>query len=166
MEFVAGNIYIRPFPLEKAGMTCPGHAHNFDHVTYVVKGKVHVRAVIFDADRIKELLGSVYQNIHNFVETYTNTLSVGGLQLERKFMRLVQEPISVPAGIEVSRDDGTISFVQEQDFAAGEFLLIKANALHTITSLVDDSLFHCVYSHRTPQGEVSEVYTGWNPAYV
>jgi hypothetical protein len=49
MELVLGNIFIRPFYLSTdrtktgfpANLTC--HAHNFDHVTYVRRGRVRVR---------------------------------------------------------------------------------------------------------------------------
>ena len=43
MEYTLGNIFVRPFRLEKAGDVMAGHTHNFDHVTYVVRGAVHAR---------------------------------------------------------------------------------------------------------------------------
>lgn len=56
--------------------------------------------------------------------------------------------------------------VVEKEFKAGEFCLVKAEVEHTITALSDDTLFHCIYSHRTPQGDVVQEFTGWSPAYV
>lgn len=106
MEFAAGNVFIRPNDLPRAGDCVRGHRHNFDHVTYVVRGAVHVRGV---------------------------------------------------------KPDGA---VVEKDFAAGEFFLIKAEVEHEITATVDGTLFHCVYAHRTPQGDVVQEFTGWAPAYV
>lgn len=44
--------------------------------------------------------------------------------------------------------------------------LIRAGVCHRITALEDGSLGHCIYAHRTPQGEVVQEYTGWGPAYV
>lgn len=44
MEFVSGNIYIRT-PLDgtlKVNETVVGHAHNFDHTTYVKAGAIEV----------------------------------------------------------------------------------------------------------------------------
>ncbi len=105
-EFAAGNIFVRPNPLPKAGDRVLGHKHNFDHVTYIVKGAVHIRAV---------------------------------------------------------KPDGTVIV---RDFAAGQFCLIKAEVEHEITATTDDTLFHCIYAHRTSQGEVVQDYTGWEPAYV
>lgn len=56
--------------------------------------------------------------------------------------------------------------VIERDFSAGDFCLIKAEVIHTITALMDDTLFHCIYAHRTPQGDVVQEFTGWGAAYV
>ena len=47
-------------------------------------------------------------------------------------------------------------------------LLIEANARHKFTYLGPQNTIGkawCIYSHRTPQGEVSLVNTGWNNAY-
>lgn len=56
--------------------------------------------------------------------------------------------------------------VIEQDFHAPAHFLVKADVKHEIRALVDDSEFWCVYSHRTPQGDVVEENTGWMSAYV
>lgn len=53
----------------------------------------------------------------------------------------------------------------EREFVAPAHVLIKAHVEHLITALEDDSVYWCVYSHRTPQGEVSVEYDGWNSAY-
>lgn len=60
--------------------------------------------------------------------------------------------------------------VIERDFGEGTELglrhfLVLANSEHEITALVDNIEYWCVYSHRTPQGEVTQVYTGWEDAY-
>ena len=46
------------------------------------------------------------------------------------------------------------------------YILIRAGVEHEITALEERTKFDCVYSHRTPQGEVVEEYTGWDQAYV
>lgn len=38
MEYVSGNIYVREMRFERAGDIVDGHAHNFDHTTYVAHG--------------------------------------------------------------------------------------------------------------------------------
>jgi quercetin dioxygenase-like cupin family protein len=54
----------------------------------------------------------------------------------------------------------------DREFHAPAHCLILAGVEHEITALADDTAYWCVYSHRTPQGEVSQVYTGWEEAYV
>ncbi len=48
MEWISGNVFIRPTTFEKAGGKVSGHKHNFDHTTIVFKGSVHVRGVLPD----------------------------------------------------------------------------------------------------------------------
>jgi len=48
VEWVSGNIFIRPMKFEKAGNKINGHKHNFDHTTIVFKGAVHVKALTPD----------------------------------------------------------------------------------------------------------------------
>lgn len=54
---------------------------------------------------------------------------------------------------------------KEQDFKAGQHFLVLANWEHEITALEDNVEFSCIYSHRTPQGEVVLEKTGWEEAY-
>ncbi len=45
MDIAAGgNFFIRPNYLEKAGDKTVGHTHNFDHVTIIFSGAVHILA--------------------------------------------------------------------------------------------------------------------------
>lgn len=53
MEYSAGNIQIRPNYLQKKGDVVDGHAHNFDHVTVVFEGSIHVRATLPSGDIIE-----------------------------------------------------------------------------------------------------------------
>lgn len=46
------------------------------------------------------------------------------------------------------------------------WVLIEAGVKHRITALEDNSLGHCIYAHRNPQGEVVQEYDGWQAAYV
>lgn len=105
MEWISGNIFIRPMEFEKAGQVCPGHTHRFDHTTVVFKGAVRVKAKTPDG-------------------------------------RLIEREFTAPA----------------------HFLVLK-DVEHEITALVDDTMVWCVYSHRTPQGDVVQDYNGWGGAY-
>ncbi len=104
MEWVSGNIFIRPNPLPKAGDRVEGHKHNFDHTTIVFKGAVHVRASLPDGGKI------------------------------------------------------------ERDYVAPAHFLVRKDVEHEITATVDDTEFWCVYSHRTPQGDVVQEWDGWEAA--
>lgn len=106
MEFVSGNIFVRPNLLACAGDCINGHKHNFDHTSFFIRGSFNVVATL---------------------------------------------------------PDGA---TREVSVKAGDHLLIKADVTHKITALEDDCLFHCIYSHRRPQGDVSVEETGWREAYV
>lgn len=110
MEFVSGNVYIREMRFDKAGDQVHGHAHNFDHTTYVAAGALRIEELATD--------GAVFRSV------------------------------------EKRATDGR------------NWVLIKAGTMHRITSLMDGSLGHCIYSHRSPMGDVVEHYDGWPPAYV
>jgi hypothetical protein len=56
--------------------------------------------------------------------------------------------------------------VIEHDFHAPNHLLIRKDVTHEITALEDGTECWCVYSHRTPQGEVTQIDTGWPDGYV
>lgn len=49
--------------------------------------------------------------------------------------------------------------------AGYNWCLIKAGVIHRLTALEDDSMGHCIYSHRDPQGEVIQLADGWTTAY-
>ena len=105
MEWVSGNVMIRPNLLAKAGDVLPGHLHNFDHTLIVFKGSLRIHGECPDA-------------------------------------RIV-----------------------EKEFVAPSHALVLKDVIHTITALQDDTEFWCVYSHRHPNGEISQEWTGWNDAY-
>lgn len=42
MEYVSGNIFIREMRFLRAGDVVDGHAHNFDHTTYVTRGALQI----------------------------------------------------------------------------------------------------------------------------
>lgn len=58
--------------------------------------------------------------------------------------------------------DGT---TLERDFTAPSHFLVRAEVEHEITFL-QDGRFWCVYSHRDPQGRITQEHTGWGPAYT
>lgn len=107
MEFASGNIFIREMHFVHAGNVVDGHAHNFDHTTYVIRGAIRIES-LNDDDTVKQTIVKKACMGHNWV-------------------------------------------------------LIKAGVRHRITALEDDSMGHCIYSHRTPQGKIVQENDGWTP---
>ena len=116
MEWVSGNIFIRPMPsrLDKAGDTVEGHSHNFDHTSVVMRGAARFEATLHDGRTVS-------------IDRFAADAEHGDSRCH---------------------------------------VLIKAGVTHKITALADDTIVWCVYSHRSPKGEVVQNYTGWEDAYV
>lgn len=64
-----GNVYIRPMELAKAGDIVQGHTHNFDHVTHIFKGSVHLKA--FEVDANDQPIGDVVERDYK-ANSYVN----------------------------------------------------------------------------------------------
>lgn len=109
MEFVSGNIFIREMRFPKAGDVVDGHAHDFDHTTYVARGALRIER-----------------------------LGVDG-KVERSVVKRASD--------------------------GHNWVLIRAGVWHRLTALEDDSMGHCIYSHRNPQGNVVQVDEGWAQAH-
>jgi quercetin dioxygenase-like cupin family protein len=71
----------------------------------------------------------------------------------------------IKGSVRIVTSDDTGTVLWQKTFKAGQWVLIKAELLHEITGLEDNSEFVCVYSHRTPQGEVCVEYNGFDDAY-
>lgn len=54
--------------------------------------------------------------------------------------------------------------VIERDFAAPDHFLVRADVEHLIVATESGTEFWCVYSHRAPQGDVVQAWTGWEDA--
>lgn len=105
-EWISGNVFLRENLLENKGDKCIGHKHNFDHTTFVLRGSIHVKAIL---------------------------------------------------------PDGRI---QEGDFGGDNYhFLTRAGVEHELIANEDNTLFVCTYAHTTPQGTISQVWTGWRKAY-
>lgn len=150
MEFVSGNIFIREKAFQESGAKVAGHCHNFDHTTIFFGGRWRVR----------------------------------------KWKRAVEEDGRAMLG-----NDGRPLWIMTKEitFDAPHWLLIEADARHEFEFLGttvpgwmepfidklpsdDQEEFRrrhnltqqrnwCIYAHRTPQGDVVQEYTGWEPAY-
>lgn len=67
--------------------------------------------------------------------------------------------------IKGTKPDGTVAELTISCTDDYPFILVEKDVVHEITALVDDCVVHCVYAHRTPQGDVIQEYTGWDDAY-
>lgn len=109
MEYVSGNIFIREMRFPYSGYQVDGHAHDFDHTTYIATGRVRI-------ERLAE--------------------------------------------------DGTVERSVEKSAAHGfNWILIRAGVRHRLTAIGGPALGHCIYAHRTPQGEVVQEFNGWLEAH-
>ena len=53
-----------------------------------------------------------------------------------------------------------------REFEAPAHFLVKADWTHRIVALAPQTWVWCVYAHRTPQADVVQEWTGWEPAYT
>ena len=52
-EWIAGNLFIRPHTMKDKGERIETHKHNFDHLTVVFKGSVHIKAKLPQGQEIE-----------------------------------------------------------------------------------------------------------------
>lgn len=55
MEFVSGNIFVREMRFTSAGDVVEGHAHNFDHTTYVARGALRIDQIDASGSVVKSV---------------------------------------------------------------------------------------------------------------
>jgi len=142
MEFISGNIYVRPNLLEKKGDKTAGHLHKFDHTTIFFRGSFHIRA----ARKYRQYECAACHHVFESRLTISPDCPSCGDKIDKKNIGEREE------------------LVAERDFTAPSHCLIKADIEHEIVALEDSSLYWCVYSHRTPQGKVTQIYEGWDAA--
>ena len=141
MEWSSGNIYIRPNKMELKGDTIDGHEHHFDHTTIVFTGSVRVQgSYVYHKMRC--------QNCKHEWES-------------RKPERICPQCKSDLTNRISLRSE----MIADREFKAPSHFLVKAQVVHKITALEDNTEYWCVYSHRTPQGEIVQNYTGWPDSY-
>jgi hypothetical protein len=167
MERISGSIFIRPNLTGAAGGGVLGHTHNFGHTTFFTKGWHLVRAVLPDGTEIiRQFCSPEYRAMrelqrHYQPEKIKTVYRLPDLQDQDfpgrvRFNLVFRLPWEMPPA-------GAV----EIPFApVGNHALIKAEVLHEIVGLSDDAEFLCVYSHRTPQGDVTEEVTGFYEGYV
>lgn len=67
--------------------------------------------------------------------------------------------------IEILGPDGEVQQASDKRAIDGRnWALIRAGAIHRITALEDNTTAHCIYAHRSPQGDIVQEWTGWEAA--
>lgn len=153
MEYNSGSIRFRRMEgLEgfKAGYVVEGHTHNFDHTTILFSGRWRARKWI---PAVHEDGSSVLDNEGQPVWMLIQDIERDGpwsLLIEAKAKHeFTFIGFPVPEWMEtflakLSPDDAA-EFREQHNKTLGKGW--------------------CVYSHRTPQGDISETDTGWHQAY-
>lgn len=62
-------------------------------------------------------------------------------------------------------ENGKVVRVVEKHAGPKSWVVIAAGVRHRLTALEDNTFYHCIYAHRTPQGDVVESFDGWQGAY-
>ena len=107
-----------------------------------VSGNIYIREMEF------EKAGNVVEgHTHNFDHT---TYIVRGSVL-----------------IESLNEDGSVkNSIIKKASMGHNWVLIKAEVKHRLTALEDNSMGHCIYSHRNGDSEIQQEYDGWSSGYV
>jgi quercetin dioxygenase-like cupin family protein len=63
-------------------------------------------------------------------------------------------------------DGNPIQTVVKRAVDGHNWVLILKDVCHRLTALEDNSMGHCIYSHRNPQGEVVQIYEGWDKGTI
>lgn len=110
--------------------------------TDLVSGNIYVRQMVLAKD------GDIIDGHgHNF--DHTTYIPRGGARFDL-----------------LGETDEVLKTVVKRATDGYNFILIRAGVRHRITATEDNTLLHCVYAHRNPQGDIVQEYDGWTPAYV
>lgn len=156
-EFQSGNNFIRPNSLAKAGDVTHGHKHNFDHTTIVFAGSVAVKAKLPDGRVVEGTFDAPGQEARRILAARIADLA--DAVAEHGYGKGIRASIDALLAVAPPRPPD----LPPAD-AVGYFL-VKAGVEHEITAREDGTIYWCVYSHRTPQGEVVQEYAGFEEAY-
>ena len=123
-----------------------------------VSGNVYIREMAF----VKA--GDTHVgHFHNF--DHTTYVVRGAIKIEQ--LQVVVPAVLDADGIETTPAKFEVVRTMEKKASQGHnWVLILAKAYHRITALEDDTMAHCIYAHRNPQGEVVQEYDGWHDGYA
>ncbi len=153
MEWVSGNIYVREMRAKRGERMCDGHSHNFDHTTIVpsldTPGAVRVNARLPDGKIIQRDFGYGTQHKPRFLVK---------ADVHHEIFALDPPPPAYVVAVVSAAEQaarGQISAAQLEEAVKTFWTAHRATEIAA----------WCVYSHRTPQGDVVQEYNGWERAY-
>lgn len=102
-----------------------------------VSGNIFIRETVFDQEGER-----ADGHSHNF--DHTTIIMAGAIHVKAK----------LPNGD-----------VKQREFTSGQHFLVRADVHHEVTALAANTCYWCVFSHRDPQGEIVQQFTGWERGY-
>ena len=126
-----------------------------------VSGNIYIREMRFDK------AGEVVEG-HGHRFDHTTIVIRGALKIEHvEPLEWHEEPspVATDPPLQVVTKWKTVREVVKRAVEGHNWVLIKAGVIHRITALEANTLAHCVYSHRTPQGEIVQESDGWMGAF-
>ena len=121
-----------------------------------VSGNIFVREMAFE-----KAGDSHVGHSHNF--DHTTYVVRGAIKIEQ--LQVVVPAVLDADGIETTPAEfGVIRTIEKKASQGHNWVLILAKAYHRLTALEDNSMGHCIYSHRSAQGEVVQQWEGWDYA--
>jgi hypothetical protein len=149
VELISGNVFIRPMGGREGlrpGQVIGGHTHNFDHTTICFAGRW----------RVKKWVPVVREDGSPVAGEWALTVDV---ERDGPFHVLIEAN---------AKHEFAFLGMPLPEWMEPYLAKLPAADAHAFRERYDLSVGRawCVYSHRTPQGDVSEHYTGWWDAYT
>lgn len=159
-DYPLGNLQIRP----SEGRTfVAGHKHGFDHSTFPRRGIVLVQQLddAFNVLKQTQIASREYLETLRLLRLY----EPGSLRLPYRIPTNNPESPWGMVGLFIAGTDLPAGAEPIPLRPLGDYVLIKAGVRHSLFALTPGAEWDCIYTHRTPQGDVSQAPTGWEEAY-
>jgi len=153
------GVLVREMVFERAGDIIDQHAHNFPHLQYLARGAAIARkhATVYGdgSTKAQERGAALERRITRWRDA--PAWQVWAPWFARRYWRQWQG---------LTRERGPV--VAEARLRADEprksWLLVEAFSFHSFEAEEDNTLGHCIFANRTPDGHVTIGHTGWGPA--
>lgn len=130
-----GNLFFRPMEFPSKGSIVQGHAHKFDHVTFISRGSVRVRA---------RQIGEVRYRSPESTETIAAPEKIV-LQPHQLGRQLDEEDELLDSDIIIIEGFGPIT---DRVYLSPAAICIRKNWMHEFTALEDNTRADCIFALR------------------